>query len=130
MRVMRRLLAPILVLALTVEVCGLGAGGYFCPMLGQRLASCCCPEPREQGAGSSLSTAGCCEFLENSVPASSDRLTSQPLSAPERLGLWMDVAQPEASTRTAGLEPASNQASTARSLGKTAVFLALRELLI
>ena len=128
---MKKLLTPLLVLTLAVEVTGAGAGGFFCRMMGQRVAQCCCPDAVEALPTSLLVSAGCCEVLEGAAPTSSALLPNRlVVDAPARNAFAFDVPQIAAGD---DLPSKTLEISWADGSGPprlTPIFLSLRHLLI
>src|SRR5450755_4602091 len=99
---MRRLLAPILVLALAAETAGSGGAAFFCRMRRERLATCCCADGATRSPDVGLGSGTCCDVLAGSAPATSARVPSRIVAdAPQRTALSTDVELPEATVAMA-----------------------------
>jgi len=128
---MKRLLAPLLVLALSFEAAGADGGVFFCHMLGHRLMACCCPETAERSTDPVLAAAGCCDLLDRAAPGGSERLASRVVAgAPERSTLTVDVELPAAQVDLAPDEPGIYWTGSSGPPRRIPVFLSLRQLLI
>ncbi len=128
---MKRLLAPLLVMALSVEAAGASGGVFFCHVLGHRLMACCCPDTDERSPGPALTTAGCCDVLEGTAPMSSERVASRVVAgAPERSSLTIDVELPATHVALAPDDSGIHWAGTSGPPRRIPVFLSLRQLRI
>jgi hypothetical protein len=127
----KRLLGPLLVLALIVEAAGSGGGAFFCRMLGERLVSCCCPDDVTATAEPVLVSTSCCDVLEGAAPAISEGAPARLVAdGPDRLLVSMEVEPPHPLTALVPTRRALTWGSASARPRRIPVFLSLRQLVI